>query len=266
MNLFRKLNEYRPSSISKKIRSGVMTTLFSKNSVRDDDPLGAALSAESYTCGKSGSMNDDCINDVNQKLSATGYSLVPELSDTHISTYKNDKGEFGIAHRGTCPSCKDVGTDLLADGGLAIGFNTSMPNNRLKRTEDIVKKIKESDSDANIKLTGHSLGGHTSAYAMGNSKYLQDNVDNLSTYNLGANPLFSALTPAAGVDAETKKVLDQKTTHYRRRGYWVSAGIAANPVFGEVKRSPTSYIYNTIKEHDIHNFFNDADLNKIGNT
>ena len=236
MNLFKKTMEYSPIGLFKKASTGTINTLFSKNSTRDNDPLGAILSEH------------------------TGYKIMPELSDTHISTFKNnDTGDFSIAHRGTCPTCNDKGADLLADGGLAVGFNTKMPTNRRDKTEDIVRAIKTDNPDGNIKLTGHSLGGHTSAFALANSPYLQNEVDTLSTYNLGANPLFSALLPY-DTDKETKKVLDDKTTHYRRSGDWVSAGMVANPVFGDVKTTKSNFIYNPLAEHNIKNFYKDTDF------
>ena len=259
MNLFRKTMEYTPVGLFKKGVSGTINTLFSKSSTRDNDPLSALFSDQAYTCGRSGSMNDDCVDDINKSLSDTGYSIVPELSDTHISTYKNDTGDFGISHRGTCTTCSDSGKDLMADGGLAVGFNTSMPSNRLDRTEEIVRKIKSDSPDSNIKLSGHSLGGHTSAFALANSPYLQKNVDTLSTYNLGANPLFSALLPL-DTDKNTKKLLDAKTTHYRKRGDWISAGMVANPVFGSVKSESSGFIYNPLKEHNITNFYSANDF------
>ena len=68
MNLFKKSIEYSPIGLFKKASTGTINTLFSKNSTRDNDPLGAILSEQAYICGRTGSMNDDCIDDINKNI------------------------------------------------------------------------------------------------------------------------------------------------------------------------------------------------------
>ena len=125
-----------PHHLFSKSSAGIGASIFKKNSQRPDNPLGAMMSDASYDCGRTGVVNEKCVNEANQKLEGTGYTMIPEMTTPTIATFKNETGGYGIAHRGTCLTCPDVGKDLLADAGITFGYNTNMNKTRLTQTED----------------------------------------------------------------------------------------------------------------------------------
>lgn len=257
VSLFSKLYDRSPHHLFSKSAAGLGAMIFKKNSQRPDNPLGARMSDAAYDCGRTGEVNDECIKTANEKLSGTGYAMIPELSTPTIATFKDNEGNYGIAHRGTCTSCPDAKKDLAADSGIVFGYNTDMNRTRLTQTEELVRKIKEKDPNSNVTLQGHSLGGQTSTYVMGNSPFLQDNIDQLNTYNIGQSFLSNQVK--YNFDDDTKAMLNKKTTHYRKRGDNVSAGAVSNTPFGETKNYPSPIfafpVAATFKEHNITNFY-----------
>ena len=246
MNIFKKAAQYTPSSIFKKSVGGAVNSLFKKNSTAPSDEISAKLAEASYILGQEGKTNDG-IEKTNKFVKDTGFELVPNLSNKQISTFKNKDGNYNIAHKGTCLSCDSKGKDLFSDLALGLGFNSSQVSNRMKRTENIIDQIDALNPDAKINISGHSLGGHTSSYAMANSKKVRDRVNKLSTYNTGANPFFDA---GLKVDKKTKQELDKKVVHHRKKGDLISAGLLGNSPFGEIKNYKSSS-YNPLQEHKI---------------
>lgn len=121
-----------------------------------------------------------------------GFLINPNLSTRDISVLTNkDENRSIIAHRGTDLSGSSKFKDLQADLSLLFGGKPDLFDKRLKRTVLVAKKLREQNTDSTIDLTGHSLGGSSSAYALSKSKYLRDNVNMLQTFNAGSSPLDS---------------------------------------------------------------------------
>ena len=168
---------------------------------------------------------DKRIDIINQNIAHTGYKAVPEHSNRDILTLDNGTHRY-IAHRGTSADDKHKAKDdIMAD--LTFAFGKEKHDKSLKKRRNITNNIINATSpDKKIILTGHSLGGGTSAFAM-EKKSIRDRVDQLHTYN----PAISPFTKAPG--KKIVKELNEKVTHHRVEGDIVSA--SSKPTFGKVK-------------------------------
>lgn len=167
------------------------------------------------------------------------YKMINELSDNDIHTYKhNTENHHIIAHRGTDLLANTAKRDLKTDLKILLGqgSHTKLFNNRAKKTEDIVKKLKEQDPETKIHLTGHSLGGSTAQHALIKSNVVRDNTESLDTFNSGTSPLqkkgLAKSNPAY-------KVIAGKATHHRMEGDEISAN-ANISLIGKVKNYKTN--------------------------
>jgi hypothetical protein len=168
---------------------------------------------------------DKRMNKINENISSYGYKVVPEASNRDILTVDNGTNRF-IAHRGTAANDKHKAkSDIMADLTFALGkeHHDKTFKQRRKFTDKIVKATQP---DKKIILTGHSLGGGTSAFSM-EKKSIRDRVDQAHTYN----PAISPFTKSPG--KKVIKELNEKVTHHRVQGDVVSA--SATPNYGKVK-------------------------------
>jgi hypothetical protein len=94
-----------------------------------------------------------------------GYSIDPELSNQHRTTYVKD-GKAIVAFRGTDLSGKNKWADLGTDMLITLGLQnlSSRFRNAKKTTQKAIQKY----GKENVNVTGHSLGGSTALYV--NSK------------------------------------------------------------------------------------------------
>lgn len=156
------------------------------------------------------------------------YTRLTNLSSPEISTFRhNEKKHVIVAHRGTdLENPKSARKDVRADLNIALGNKEAdkLHKKRAKQTEEIVKKLKKEQPDSDIYLTGHSLGGSTSAHALASSDVVRKNVKELHTFNAGA----SALQSKPDVSPETKAELISKSTHHRVKGDEISLHVASN--------------------------------------
>ena len=172
------------------------------------------------------------------------YSRQHDLSSPEISTYKHNKNNhYIISHRGTDLADKNTARkDIRADLNIALGNKEAdiLHKRRTKKTEEIVKHIKDKNPSHDIFLTGHSLAGSTTAHAMSSSKIVRDNVKEHHTFNSGS----SLLQNKPAVSAEVKKELMSKSTHHSIRGDEISRHVANN-LIGKTK------IYSSTKKPSI---------------
>lgn len=156
------------------------------------------------------------------------YLKVNELSTPDISTYKHETNpHYIVAHRGTDLHSDTKNKQIKADLNILLG-NTNqskLHKERTKKTEEIVRAIKEKDPEHKIHLTGHSLGGHTAHHAMVKSPYVRENVTSLNTFNAGSSPLQSK-----GIAKSNKaySTIARKSTHHRIAGDEISASVKSN--------------------------------------
>lgn len=115
-------------------------------------------------------MSDDDIL-IDAKLAKASYNQAPEvdgwkrdtqLSNINRSVYTKD-GKAKVAFRGTDLSNKhtwadDIGTDIL------LGLGLQDKSSRLKNAKVTTDKAVQKYGKENVSLTGHSLGGSTTAY------------------------------------------------------------------------------------------------------
>jgi hypothetical protein len=153
----------------------------------------------------------------------TDYSRVDELSSPDISTFRHiTKPHYIISHRGTDFSDdKSIRKDVRADLNIALGNRAgdTLHKRRTKKTEQIIKKIQRKDPAHEIHLTGHSLGGSTSAHAMATSPLVRAAVKKHDTFNSGS----SIFQKQPDVSPEVHKMLESKSTHHRVSGDEISA-------------------------------------------
>lgn len=153
------------------------------------------------------------------------YMRIHDLSTPDISTFRhNTDPHYIIAHRGTDLHAPSVKKDLREDFKILIGDKSQSQymKDRTKKTEDIIKQIKEQSPDHKIHLTAHSLGAVSTQNALIKSQVVRDNVDTHHTFNAGTSPFkMKALAPT---DARYKKIKDI-STHHRIHGDDISANI-----------------------------------------
>ena len=157
-----------------------------------------------------------------QNKAPEGYEIIPNLSDRMISTYKS-QDDWIIAHRGSDFAGTHGSKDMKADWNIIIGNEDGdqIHKRRTMKTERIIKNILKNETNPDIYLTGHSLGGSTAYQSAVDSKYVRDNIKQLDTFNAGSSPLQSKKE----MDKESEKVLKSKSTHHRIKGDFVSDNI-----------------------------------------
>jgi len=163
-----------------------------------------------------------------------GYSKIEDLSDIDIHTYKhNEKNHHIIAHRGTDFDAPTLKRDLKTDLKIMIGqaSHTKQIKNRVNKTEEIVKTLKEREPNTAIHVTGHSLGGFSAQQSLVKSAVVRDSVKSLTTFNAGTSPLqgkgLAKSNPAY-------KVIADKSIHHRVASDGVSEN-AKTSLIGQVK-------------------------------
>ena len=188
-----------------------------------------------------------------QTESPTDYTRVEEYSSPDISTYRHNKhSHYIVSHRGTDVHAPTAKKDLKADLRILVGDTSQnkFMKDRTKRTEHIVKQIKEKDPEHKIHLTAHSLGGVSSQTSLIKSKVVRDNVDSHNTFNAGTSP-FKMKSLASSNPAH--KEIAEKSTHHRISGDGISRNVKTNMI-GQTKtykskRKPNiaQHILNAVK-------------------
>ncbi len=132
-----------------------------------------------------------------RKKEINGYTYIKDQSNDNIGVWYNlDKNEYVISHKGTDLNNTE---DIDADVSLALGQtrNNRFFERRTRKTKDLVQKIKETDNSAKVKLTGHSLGGSSAIVSM-NDPYVNENVDEVITFNPGVSPIKEKFNGSPG--------------------------------------------------------------------
>ena len=124
---------------------------------------------------------DDFARAVYSKRAPPGYGMIYVQDD--VIAYKRGN-RYVIAHRGTATK-----QDIVTDVQLAIGKQGDEFKDRTDLTRHIIERIRRDDPDAEIYLTGHSLGGTTANVAM-RDPYINANIKKAAVYNMGSSPLF----------------------------------------------------------------------------
>jgi hypothetical protein len=169
------------------------------------------------------------------KTPSPDYERRNELSTDDISVYRHKVDPHHIiAHRGTDLHSDTVSKQLKADFNIALGNKSAdkLHRERTKKTEEIVKKIKESDPTHTIHLTAHSLGGSTAQHAISKSKLVRDNVKSLDTFNSGSS-LFGGkeLNP----NSRAYKEIARKSKHHYIKGDAISENVSKSMIGKTVK-------------------------------
>ena len=169
------------------------------------------------------------------KTPTPDYERQHHLSTDDISVYKHKvEPHHIVAHRGTDIHSDTASKQLKADFNIALGNKNSdkLHKERTKKTEEIVRKIKETNPDHTIHLTAHSLGGSTAQHAMSKSKFVRDNVKSLDTFNSG-----SSLFGGRGLSPNSKAYKDiaGKSTHHHIRGDVISENVDKNMIGRVIK-------------------------------
>jgi hypothetical protein len=169
----------------------------------------AQASEGAYAQSKKGNLTSR--HEAGQATGPKDYTLQPQWTDKHMSTYKhNAKDHYIIAHRGTDLHGEDVKKDLTADWALLTNQHTNDKTfvARKNRTEKILKQIPSSESK--VYLTGHSLGDSTVNHTLLNSKKTRDRIENAHTFNIGSSPIAGKVH-----NTKIKEELRDKLTHHK---------------------------------------------------
>jgi hypothetical protein len=156
------------------------------------------------------------------------YSRLNELSSPDISVYKHNVNPHTIiSHRGTDIGATKATKQIKADVAILFGNKShdKLHKDRVKQTEMIVTKLKETNPEHKIFLTGHSLGGSTAHHAMAKSEIVRKNVDQLHTFNAGTSPLQSKEISKKN---KAYKVIAEKSIHHAVEGDAISSSIQSN--------------------------------------
>jgi hypothetical protein len=128
-----------------------------------------------------------------------------------VNVYKlKDTDNYIISHRGTDFSKRtSILNDLKADFNIIVGNGNidSKSKRRMYFTEKAINKLKNENENSNIYLSGHSLGGFTSTYAMAKSPLVRENIKEHHTFN--------PLAPPGG--ALISSIHSSNTTHHHVR-------------------------------------------------
>ena len=179
------------------------------------------------------------------------YERVADLSSPDIAVYKHKTlGNFIIAHRGTDFSSPTIGRQLKADFKVLIGDkkNDALHKARSKTTEDIIRKIRATDPEAEIFLTGHSLGATAQSAML--RPYVRENVKSVNLFNPASSPLGGRELSSNGT---AYAEIARKSTNHVIKGDLISEN-ASNTLIGRVikynsKKKPTiaGAIFNVMK-------------------
>ena len=156
------------------------------------------------------------------------YSRLNDLSSPDISVYKHNVNPHTIiAHRGTDIGATKATKQIKADVAILFGNKShdKLHKDRVKRTEMIVKQLKETNPDHKIFLTAHSLGGSTAHPALVKSEIVRKNVDALHTFNAATSPLQSK---EISKNSKAYKEVASKSTHHAVEGDAISSSIQSN--------------------------------------
>lgn len=169
------------------------------------------------------------------KTPSPDYERYNDLSTDDISVYKHKVAPHHIiAHRGTDLHSDTASKQLEADFNIALGNQNAdeLHRERAKKTEEIVRKIKDSNPTHTIHLTAHSLGGSTAQHALSKSKFVRDNVKSLDTFNSGSS-LFGGkkLDP----DSKAYKDIASKSKHHHIKGDTISENLSKSMIGKIVK-------------------------------
>ena len=150
-------------------------------------------------------------------------------SNRNMVVYKNSKGEFHIAHRGSAKML-DVGSDAL----ISLGIESADTKRRRKQSKRIIDSI--NDPDARVTASGHSYGGATV------QRTNDPRISEIKTYNAATAPLYDANRPA-----------DDRTTHYRTSGDVVS-GVATATGIGLKGAKTMGRVQDPLTAHSLDNW------------
>jgi hypothetical protein len=228
----------------------------------------AKFAKAAYMIGKTSKVTPHSKKEVAALLNDEGVILEPDMSDGSITTlYESTTNTYHIAHKGTQFGSSTGSADGQADVQFALfGFNSHHVRDRTEQTEDILDKIDKRDPGATVTLQGHSLGGHTAAYAMANSDRVLKRVSSLDTLNTAAHPSYSV---GLNVPFHKQRILDEKTTHHRMTADIVSKGHLVNLPFGTSKTyrhsTDLKLVNRALDAHHIDHFIN-SELVEKGTT
>ena len=163
------------------------------------------------------------------------YVRQDHLSSADISVYKHKvQPHTIISHRGTDVGSNSIAKQLQADFNIAIGNKSvdKLHNERTKKTEAIMRRIKQDNPDHSIHLASHSLGGSSQQQAMIKSAYVRDNAKSSDTFNAG-----SSLLGGKGLSAKNPAYADiaKKQINHSVYGDAISENVD-NSMIGKVKR------------------------------
>ena len=159
------------------------------------------------------------------------YDRIADLSSPDIAVYKHKTlGNFIIAHRGTDFSSPTIGRQLKADFKVLIGDkkNDALHKARSKTTEDIIRKIRATDPEAEIFLTGHSLGATAQSAML--RPYVRENVKSVNLFNPASSPLGGRELSSNGT---AYAEIARKSTNHVIKGDLISEN-ANNTLIGRV--------------------------------
>ena len=105
-----------------------------------------------------------------------------ELSDRTSKVYEDDKNVY-IAYRGTDPRNK---ADLFADAFILRGLGDYSPRYRTAREKLTKTKNYYHESNKNIVISGHSLGGNI----VKNLAKHEEGISSAYAFNAGTNPYY----------------------------------------------------------------------------
>lgn len=195
----------------------------------------ARFSKEAYNMVKSGNKQKR-VNEINNNIVDTGFKVDSSLSNRDILYLKNDKTkEHHIAVRGTDSSSRGLkkGQDIMTDVKYALGQEKHDKHFK-KKINRINNLVKNAPEDANITLSGHSLGGGVATEALKSKKHVRERVTHTDTYNSAFSPFTKTASKAI------QKKLKDNVIHHRTKLDAVSASSLINNSIGKIKEYDSS--------------------------
>ncbi len=199
----------------------------------------ALFATLAYVYGSGKGDEETKIQEVEERLEGTGFKLQPSFSNRQLSVFYKatpQKTHLHIAHKGTQPNSVMGMLDVISDYRLAINAQGRdyQFRYRLTATERAYRHFRPRI----FTMSGHSLGGATVIHTLHNSSFLWRAIDQVDTFNAGANP-FPKISFGRFFKPKThrKKIkkLDNVVTHHRMTGDLVSVSMKHEKPTGEVR-------------------------------
>jgi hypothetical protein len=219
---------YRPHSDSHDATYfglGSRTLCGSGNQPYLDTQTSAILAEAAYTFGSSYGTKNQRKEDTNDRISATGFKVLPRFSGPQLTVFAKTLPGGGIhvhvAHKGKRTSNMAEMRELISDARqLMASPHYEQFTERMKVTEAAVNAY----NPQIFTMSGHSFGGATMSDTIVRSGLIRKRLDQADSFNAASSPFFKRVEQE-NLSPEEVVELAEKVTHHRQEHDLMSKGL-----------------------------------------